>query len=36
MSINFESEEISFTEDYCRKSESKEEHRVKGMVVCVA
>ena len=36
MSIKFESEEISFTEDYCRKSDSKEEDREKGTVVCLA
>ena len=36
MSIKFESEEISFTDDYCGKSDSKEEHREKGTAVCVA
>ena len=40
MSIKFESEEwgeeISITGDYCSKSESKEDDRGKGTVVCVA
>ena len=34
--IKFESEEISITGDYCSKSDSKEEDRGKGTVVCVA
>ena len=33
--MQFESEEISITGDYCSKSDSKEEDRGKGMVVCV-
>ena len=36
MCIKFESEEISITGDYCSKSDSKEEDRGKGTVVCVA
>ena len=40
MSIKFESEErgeeISVTRDYCSKSDSKEEDRGKGTVLCVA
>ena len=36
MSIKFESEESSITGDYCSKSDSKEEDRGKGTVVCVA
>ena len=36
MCIQFESEEISITGDYCSKSDSKEEDRGKGTVVCVA
>ena len=36
MCIKFESEEISITGDYSSKSDSKEEGRGKGTVVCVA
>ena len=36
MSIKCESEESSITGDYCSKSDSKEEDRGKGTVVCVA
>ena len=36
MCIKFESEEISITGDYSSKSDSKEEERGKGTVVCVA
>ena len=36
MCIKFESEEISITGGYCSKSDSKEEDRGKGTVVCVA
>ena len=36
MCIKFESEEIAITGDYCGKSDSKEEDRGKGTVVCVA
>ena len=36
MSIKFESEESSITGDYCSKSDSKEEDRGKGTVVCIA
>ena len=36
MCIKFESEEISITGDYGSKSDSKEEDRGKGTVVCVA
>ena len=36
MCIKFESEEISITVDYCNKSDSKQEDRGLGTVVCVA
>ena len=36
MCIKFESKEISITGDYSSKSDSKEEGRGKGTVVCVA
>ena len=36
MCIKSESEEILITGDYCSKSDSKEEDRGKGTVVCVA
>ena len=36
MCIKFESEEISITGDYCSRSDSKEEDRGRGTVVCVA
>ena len=36
MSIKCESEESSNTGDYCSKSDSKEEDRGKGTVVCIA
>ena len=36
MWIKFESEETLLTGDYCSKSDSKEEDRGKGTVVCVA
>ena len=36
MCIKFENEEISITGDYGSKSDSKEEGRRKGKVVCVA
>ena len=36
MYIKFESEEMAITGDYCDKSDSKEEDRGKGTVVCVA
>ena len=36
MCIKFESEEISIIRNYCSRSDSKEEDRGGGMVVCVA
>ena len=36
MCIKFESEEFSITGDYCSRSDSKEEDRGRGTVVCVA
>ena len=36
MYIKLESEEISITGDYCNRSDSKEEDRGRGTVVCVA
>ena len=36
MCIKFESEEISITGNFCSRSDSKEEDRGGGMVVCVA
>ena len=36
MGIKFKSEEISITGEFWSKSDSKEEYRGKGTVVCVA